>query len=184
MRDGVKHIEARELKRQLHDGGEIALLDAREEGVFARRHLLMASVVPLSRLELLIDDLVPRRTTRVVWSDDGDGSALRAIERMHGFGYQNVAVLEGGIAVWEAAGYRVYSGVHVPSKAFAEVVEHEAGTPYVSAPELKALIDSGADIAIFDSRSYEEYHNNSISRPRSAFRAPSSSIALRTWCRR
>ncbi|TMJ56641.1 MAG: sulfurtransferase, partial [Alphaproteobacteria bacterium] len=142
--------------------GEIALLDAREEGVFARRHLLMASVVPLSRLELLIDDLVPRRTTRVVWSDDGDGSALRAIERMHGFGYQNVAVLEGGIAAWEAAGYRVYSGVHVPSKAFAEVVEHEAGTPYVSAPELKALIDSGADIAIFDSRSYEEYHNNSI----------------------
>src|SRR5437763_3190560 len=162
MRDGVKHIEARELKRQLHDGGEIALLDAREEGVFARRHLLMASVVPLSRLELLIDDLVPRRTTRVVWSDDGDGSALRAVERMHGFGYQNVAVLEGGIAAWEAAGYRVYSGVHVPSKAFAEVVEHEAGTPYVSAPELKALIDSGADIAIFDSRSYEEYHNNSI----------------------
>jgi len=162
MREGVKHIEARELKRQLHDGGEIALLDAREEGVFARRHLLMASVVPLSRLELLIDDLVPRRTTRVVWSDDGDGSALRAAERMHGFGYQNVAVLEGGIAAWEAAGYRVYSGVHVPSKAFAEVVEHEAGTPYVSAPELKALIDSGADIAIFDSRSYEEYHNNSI----------------------
>ena len=162
MRDGVKHIEARELKRQLHDGGEIALLDAREEGVFARRHLWMASVVPLSRLELLIDDLVPRRTTRVVWCDDGDGSALRAVERMHGFGYQNVAVLEGGIAAWEAAGYRVYSGVHVPSKAFAEVVEHEAGTPYVSAPELKALIDSGADIAIFDSRSYKEYHNNSI----------------------
>ena len=97
MRDGVKHIEARELKRQLHDGGEIALLDAREEEVFARRHLLMASVVPLSRLELLIGDLVPRRTTRVVWSDDGDGSALRAVERMHGFGYQNVAVLEGGI---------------------------------------------------------------------------------------
>src|SRR5438477_10757892 len=30
------------------------------------------------------------------------------------------------------------------------------------APELKALIDSGADIAIFDSRSYEEYHDNSI----------------------
>jgi rhodanese-related sulfurtransferase len=50
----------------------------------------------------------------------------------------------------------------VPSKAFAEVVEHEAGTPYLSALELKGLIDSGADIAIFDSRSYEEYHNNSI----------------------
>ncbi len=115
-----------------------------------------------SRLELLIDDLVPRRSARVVWCDDGDGSALRAARRMSGLGYTDVAVLDGGIAAWEAAGYRLYSGVHVPSKAFAEVVEHEAGTPWISAPDLKALIDSGADIAIFDSRSYEEYHNNSI----------------------
>jgi len=52
--------------------------------------------------------------------------------------------------------------VHVPSKAFAEVVEHEAGTPWISAADLQKLIDGGADIAIFDSRSYEEYHNNSI----------------------
>src|SRR3990170_3543905 len=91
----------------------------------------------------------------VVWCDDGDGSALRAARRMSQFGYADVAVLEGGIVAWEAAGYRLYSGVHVPSKAFAEVIEHEAGTPWISAPDLKALIDSGADIAIFDSRSYE-----------------------------
>src|SRR5215472_8899436 len=162
MADSIGHVDARQLKAQLHDGGEIALLDAREEGVFHARHLLLASCVPLSRLELLIDDLVPRSGTRIVWCDDSDGSALRAARRMIGFGYTDVAVLEGGIAAWEAAGFRLYSGVHVPSKAFAEVVEHEAGTPYVTAPELKALIDSGADIAIFDSRSYEEYHNNSI----------------------
>lgn len=70
---------------------------------------------------------------------------------MSALGYTDVAVLEGGIAAWEAAGYRLYSGVHVPSKAFAEVVEHEAGTPWISAPDLKALIDRDADIAIFDS---------------------------------
>jgi len=158
----IRRIDAPQLKAQLHDGGEIALLDAREEGVFARRHLLLASCVPLGRLELLVDDLVPRRCARVVWCDDEEGSALRAAARMSALGYQDVAVLDGGIAAWEVAGYRVYSGVHVPSKAFAEVVEHEAGTPYLSALELKGLIDNGADIAIFDSRSYEEYHNNSI----------------------
>ncbi len=162
MTGDVKRLGAAELRRQLHDGGEIALLDAREEGVFHARHLLLASCVPLGRLELLVDDLVPRRATRVVWCDDGDGSALRAARRMSGLGYTDVAVLEDGIAAWEAAGWRLYSGVHVPSKAFAEVVEHEAGTPWISAPDLKALIDGGADIAIFDSRSYEEYHNNSI----------------------
>ena len=162
MANEVKRIGARDLKAQLHDTGEIALLNSREEGVFGSRHLLLASCVPLSRLELLVDDLVPRRTARVVWCDDGDGSALLAARRMASLGYTDVAVLDGGIAAWEAAGYRVYSGVHVPSKAFAEVVEHEAGTPWTSASDLKALIDSGADIAIFDSRSYEEYHNNSI----------------------
>jgi len=158
----VTRIDAKELKARLHDGGEIALLDAREELPFGRRHLLMASCVPLSRLELLVDDLVPRRATRVVWCDDNEGLAARAAARMAALGYQDVALLDGGIAAWEAAGFRVYSGVHVPSKAFAEVVEHEAATPWISAEELKALIDRKADIAIYDSRSYEEYHNNSI----------------------
>src|SRR4051795_5025466 len=162
MANDIKRLGARDLKAQLHDDGEIALLDAREEGVFHARHLLLASCVPLSRLELMIDHLVPRRSTRVVWCDDNDGLALRAARRMGALGYTDVAVLDGGMAAWQAAGYRLYSGVHVPSKAFAEVVEHEAGTPWISAPDLKALIDGGGDIAIFDSRSYEEYHNNSI----------------------
>ena len=157
-----EQIDARTLKTRLHDGGEIALLDAREEVPFDARHLLMAACVPLSRLEMLVDDMVPRRSTRVVWCDGGEGLAERAASRMAALGYTDVSVLAGGVGAWEAAGYRVYSGVHVPSKAFAEVVEHEAGTPWIDAEQLKALLDSGADIALFDSRSYEEYHDNSI----------------------
>lgn len=158
----IKRVSPEALKAALHDGGEIALLDAREELPFGRRHLLMACCVPLSRLELLIDDLVPRRGTRVIWCDDGEGLAARAAARSASLGYHDVGWLEGGIAAWEALGFRIYSGVHVPSKAFAEVVEHEAGTPWISVEELQALIERKADIAIYDSRSYEEYHNNSI----------------------
>jgi len=162
MGNNVRKVSAKELKAQLHDGGEIALLDPREEWTFGKRHLLMASCVPIGRLEIMVDDLVPRRNTRVVWCDDGGGMADRAAAHMAALGYTDVAVLDGGVAAWESAGYRVYSGVHVPSKAFAEVVEHEAGTPWISAQDLKKLMDSGADIAIYDSRSYEEYNNNSI----------------------
>jgi rhodanese-related sulfurtransferase len=158
----VRHIDAQTLKRHLHDGGELALLDAREEVPFDARHLLMAACVPLSRLEMLVDEMVPRRSVRVVWCDDGEGLADRAASRMATSGYTDVSVLVGGIAAWEAAGYRIYSGVHVPSKAFAEVVEHEAGTPWITAEQLKELLDSRADIALFDSRSYDEYHDNSI----------------------
>jgi hypothetical protein len=36
----VNQLDARTLKARLHDGGEIALLDAREEVPFDARHLL------------------------------------------------------------------------------------------------------------------------------------------------
>ena len=40
----VKTIDVAGLKAALHDGGEIALLDAREEVPFDARHILMALV--------------------------------------------------------------------------------------------------------------------------------------------
>lgn len=162
MSNAIRSLDARALKSALHDGNEIALLDAREEVPYSYRHLLMAACVPLGRLELLVDACVPRRSARVVWCDDGEGLASRAAARMSTLGYTDVSVLSGGIAAWEAAGFRIYSGVHVPSKAFAEVVEHAMGTPWITVEQLKAWIDSKADIALFDSRSFEEFHGNSI----------------------
>lgn len=155
-------IEPKTLKSWLHDGQEIALLDAREEVPFDARHLLFASCAPLSRLELLLGELVPRRSTRIIWCDDGEGLAEKAQSLTSAFGYSNASLLKGGVTAWEQEGYPVYSGVHVPSKAFAEVVEHEAETPHISADALNTLIKDGANIAIYDTRTYEEYHGNSI----------------------
>jgi rhodanese-related sulfurtransferase len=162
MSGSIKRIDARALKAALHDGHEITLLDAREESTFGERHILLAACMPLGRIEVLADDMVPRRQTRVVWCDDGGDLGERAAQRMADLGYSDVSVLDGGITAWESAGFRIYSGVHVPSKAFAEVVEHDLGTPWITATELNALIDAGRDIAIFDSRSFAEYHTNSI----------------------
>ncbi len=92
----------------------------------------------------------------------GKGWRERAAARLIEGGWSDVSVLAGGVAAWEAAGFPVYSGVHVPSKAFAEVVEHEYGTPWISAEELAQRQKQGEPLAIFDSRSYEEYHSNSI----------------------
>jgi hypothetical protein len=53
---------------------------------------------PLKPLELLVDDLVPRRAARGVWCDDGAGLAGGAGARMSALGYRDVAVLYGGTA--------------------------------------------------------------------------------------
>lgn len=158
----IRSIGASDLKAALHDGKEIALLDAREEVPYHERHLLMAACVPLGRLEAILPSSVPRTAARVVWCDDGEGLAQRAAARTAALGYTDVAVLEGGIAAWEKAGHRIYTGVHVPSKAFAEVVEHTAHTPYITAEQLKGMMDRKENIALFDSRSFEEFHENSI----------------------
>jgi rhodanese-related sulfurtransferase len=155
-------VTAAQLRDRLRTGGEIAIVDAREEGSFHERHLLMASCLPLSRLELLAPGLLPRRSAPIVVCDAGGGLAERAAARLIESGYSDVSVLAGGVAAWEAAGFPVYSGVHVPSKAFAEVVEHEYGTPWISAEELAERQKSSERMVIFDSRSYEEYHSNSI----------------------
>ncbi len=59
-------ITAAQLRDRLRSGGEIAIVDAREEGSFHERHLLMASCLPLSRLELLAPGLLPRRSAPIV----------------------------------------------------------------------------------------------------------------------
>ena len=155
-------ISAQELRDRYRSGGEIAIVDGREEGSFHDRHLLMASCLPLSRFELIAPALLPRRSAPIVVCDDGEGLAERAAARLLEGVYTDVSVLAGGVAAWEAAGFPVYSGVHVPSKAFAEVVEHDYGTPYITVEELAERQKRGERLAILDSRSYEEYHSNSI----------------------
>src|SRR4051794_21988978 len=116
------------LKAMLVDGAELALLDVREEGVFARGHLFFPASLPLSQLELRVDALLPRLTAPIVLCDDDDGLARRAAATLRRLGYGNVAVLAGGVPAWRATGNEVFSGVYVPSKAFGEFVEHQDDT--------------------------------------------------------
>ncbi|HUN49047.1 MAG TPA: rhodanese-like domain-containing protein, partial [Stellaceae bacterium] len=155
-------VTAREVKAMIRDGGELALLDVREGGVFAQSHLLFATSLPLSRLELGLAALVPRRMTRVVLMDDGDGLAHRAAALMTRLGYRNLAALAGGVNGWKQAGYELFSGMNVPSKAFGEFIEHEQKTPSLSAEELQAKLDAGEKLVILDSRPMDEYRVMSI----------------------
>ena len=142
------------------DAGEIALLDLRERGAHGRGHPLLASCLPLSRLELDIDRLVPRRATPIVVFDD-TGSA-RGAETLAQLGYSNVAVLEGGLEAWRAAGLEVFDGVHVPSKAFGEFVEQKLETPHISADELARLQAENSDMVVLDSRPLREFQRMSL----------------------
>ena len=155
-------ISAAELRRRLAGHGELALLDAREQGVHYRGHPFHARSAPLSRLEMLIADLVPRRSAPIVVFDAGEGLAAKAAARLAELGYTSLEILEGGCAAWQAAGGELFSGINVPSKAFGEFIEHRYDTPRISAAELRELQAAGADLVVLDSRPFEEYQRMCI----------------------
>jgi rhodanese-related sulfurtransferase len=159
----VKTVAARQLKAMLHDGGELALLDVREAGQFGESHLLFATPLPYSRLELDIGALVPRKSARIaVCDDDGKGTAALAAKRLAALGYSDVAVLEGGNRAWAAAGHALFKGVNVPSKLFGELVEHEYHTPRITAQELVRMKETSEDFILLDGRPLNEHHKMTI----------------------
>lgn len=164
-------VTVRQVKAMLKSGEVFAFFDVREEGEFSiKGHPLFATPLPLSRLEPRAFALLPDPDTRIVLMDSGEegldpqwaGRANRAAARLSAMGYTNLAVVKDGLKAWRDAGYEVFTGVNVPSKAFGEIVEHGNDTPRIDAADVQKLLDSKADMVILDSRPMPEFNNMSI----------------------
>ncbi|NQU61522.1 MAG: thiosulfate sulfurtransferase [Rhodospirillales bacterium] len=160
----AKPLTPAALKDLIISDGELALIDLREEGTFGDGHLLFAVPLPLSRLELRASDLLPRLGVPIVLCAGGDDGDLieRGTKRLARFGYSDISFLDGGLDAWAAAGFEVFTGVNVPSKAFGEFIELWYDTPHIPPKELQAMQDRGDNMVIVDSRPMVEFENMSI----------------------
>lgn len=172
----MKTIPARDAKDALTKNGEIALIDIREAGQYGEGHAFFAVNIPYSRLEAEVGLKIPRPTTPIVLLDDDDGLAERAERRLRGMGYTDIRKVDGGMAGWTKAGFSIFKGVSVPSKAFGEMVEHAMHTPSISAEELKRRRAAGEKLLILDGRTPDEFSTMNIPGGRSC---PNQELALR-----
>lgn len=158
------------LRQALIAGQEVALVDVREEAAFATGHPLFAVNLALSKLELEVLDRIPQRKTAVTLYDNGEfydaargeRKTTRAAALLRALGYQDVAVLAGDLAGWKEAGGEIFIDVNAPGKAFGEWVEHHYHTPSLSAEQVLALQQQGANIAVLDVRRFDEFQTMSI----------------------
>lgn len=164
------------LKSMLADGEELALIDPREEGIFGQSHLLQAVNISLSKLELRMSGLVPRKTVRIVLCDDGSGLSQRAAAKLSSMGYSCVSVLDGGIKTWKNAGFELFRGMSVPTKAFGEWIAITCNTPMITPEELHKNLSAGEDVVVLDSRPPGEYVNMTIP---GAINVPGSELVYR-----
>jgi rhodanese-related sulfurtransferase len=155
-------ITSEAVREALRARREIALIDVREEDSFAQAHPLFAAQLSMSRLEPDAPWRLPRRDVPIAVCDDGEGDAPAAVQRLAALGYSQVGLLDGGLQGWRRSGGELFRDVNVPSKAFGELVEHERGTPSLSAEEVKALLDARADVVVLDARRFDEYRTMNI----------------------
>ena len=164
------------VRQALLDMQEIALVDVREEDLYAQSHPLFAVNLPYGRIECDARRRIPRLDTPVVLMDNGEGLTSRAAQVLVRMGYTQVSILQNGLSGWAAAGGELFRDVNVPGKAFGELVESKRKTPSMSATEVKALIDSGADMVVLDARRFDEYQTMSIP---GAINVPGAELVLR-----
>ncbi|MFJ3373125.1 cystathionine beta-lyase [Pseudomonas sp. NPDC086251] len=156
-------VTPRQLQQWLFDAHEIALFDVREHGQYGEAHLFFGVNLPYSRLELEVRRLAPNPQVRlVIYDQNGGVVAARSAQRLHALGYDNVHVLVGGADGWKAAGFQLFAGVHVPSKAFGELVEEASHTPHVTAQQLAEWQARGEPLVVLDGRPFDEYRKMTI----------------------
>ncbi|WP_407304371.1 rhodanese-like domain-containing protein [Acinetobacter sp.] len=165
-----------QIREKLLSREEIAIVDLREEHIYAQAHPLFTSNISLSRLEVEVLNRIPRLDTTIVIYDDGDGRVERAYEKLLRYGYSQVYVLNGGVEAWQRDGGELFIDVNSATKAFGEWVEYFKNTPSLSAEEVQAKIDAHENIVILDARRFDEYNTMSIPTGQSV---PGAELVLR-----
>jgi len=97
---------ANEKARQEIDAGA-KLIDVREPHEWDESHLEGATHVPQDELLERIDEVAPDRSERIVLYCRTDNRSSRAADALQGLGYENVAVMRGGIVAWQEDGLPV-----------------------------------------------------------------------------
>ena len=140
-----RSVSAQNVSAMLADGEEIAFINVREIMPFGTGHPLLAANVPLSKLELTIGRLVPRRDTRLVVMDGAEGIAATVADRLAAFDYTDIMVLEGGAPAWEEAGEALFPEIEVPAKGFGAFARINGGPNFISLHELIDALNSDDD---------------------------------------
>ncbi len=110
-------VTAQEL-RQLIASGSVSLVDVLLPEDYACRHIAGAGNACVYEMVFLdrIAECVPDRDRAVVvYDESGTTLAARtAREKLEHAGYRNVAILEGGLQAWQAAGFELESNTVAP----------------------------------------------------------------------
>jgi sulfur-carrier protein adenylyltransferase/sulfurtransferase len=129
IRSQVEEVDPAEVREHLGNG--VVLVDVRDSEEWDVGHIPGAKHVPRGYLESRIEGAAPSRGDRVVlYCATGQRSALAAHTLREQLGYENVASMNGGLALWKDRGY----DVEVPQSLTKE--QRERYSRHLLVPEI------------------------------------------------
>ncbi|HWC31352.1 MAG TPA: rhodanese-like domain-containing protein, partial [Dehalococcoidia bacterium] len=175
----AKSITTAQLKQRLaSEAGNFALLDVRDVAEYNLAHIAGSISLPRRQIEFQVRNLVPWLGTPVIVCDDDGRRAALAAATLENIGYNDVAVLNGGLNRWVTDGGGTEWGINVPSKDFGEKVLLQNAVPEIEPDELHEWQAQGRRIVLLDSRTPEEHNRSCIPGSRSM---PGAELGLRVW---
>ena len=144
-----------------HD--ELALLDAREQGVHYRGHPFFACSAPLSQLEMMIADLVPRKSAPIVVFDGGEGSgAEKRRRKLRELGYTTSRCSTAARAAGKPPAASSSAASTCRPRRSASSSSTTTRRRASRARRAEAPARRGKQVVILDSRPFEEYQRMCI----------------------
>jgi rhodanese-related sulfurtransferase len=162
-------------RQWLEDGQELAVLDLRSIGSFAKGEPLFATNVPAETVLKEIDRYVPRKQVRTVLIDDGDGEAARLARALRDHGRAHVFAVEGGIPAWLERGADLPT-FDTSGRDFSVAIQQERRTPVWSVEQLRERREQGEHVILIDTRTLPEYAREHVP---GAIGIPAAELLLR-----
>jgi sulfur-carrier protein adenylyltransferase/sulfurtransferase len=103
----IAMVSVDEAERELGQG--VRIIDVRERNEWDESHLENAIHIPQGEIAERIDEVAPDQSERLLLHCRTDNRSARVADLLGQLGYEDTAVVEGGIVAWEQAGKPVVS---------------------------------------------------------------------------
>jgi molybdopterin/thiamine biosynthesis adenylyltransferase/rhodanese-related sulfurtransferase len=102
LKDRIEMVSLEQAREEIEAGTK--LIDVREQNEWDESHLEAATHVPQGELVERLDEIAPDTSDRLLLHCRTDNRSALMAAQLGSLGYENVAVVEGGIVAWEQAG--------------------------------------------------------------------------------
>jgi rhodanese-related sulfurtransferase len=147
------YLNAESLQKQLLKKDAIIILDVRDGSDAERYRIPSAVSMPGASISRQLNLLPQDKNAPIVLYDAEDGKAVRAFQVLRKAGYNDITVLDGGIAQWQKKGFSLESGSSSSKISYVPTLREEVVSKDAF---LRAVQGDNTHIQILDVRSPEE----------------------------